>query len=251
MLLLNDFALLDCTGIAIAQLTDAAAVQALLPDGFTVRTEVDPVTGQDTGRASLVVDAFACGNFTIPTAAVPDTWFGHVYTFVEPPVDIAPEAAAREGDHEYLFRVLAGPDVLADVWMAAGYDAYRGEDVAMNLSREPAPGVVLSEVTVAEGAIGDYVLGGVVAAAAEAAEARPFSRYSITDAGGLLLWTGMEQLPRRHVGAGEGALAADDPLMGLGFPIGNELAGPALTFEGASYTGQVLTLHTELPVGGP
>ncbi len=236
--LLGSFEMTGCSGLAVAQATNRSAVQALLPEGYEAQPLPDPVTGEPSDFAALVVDIFHCDNFTIPTAAIPNTWFGHVYTFIEYPETLT-QAEDHGGTHEYQFRVFAGNDTLALLWPAAGYDTHSGSAEA-DLAG-PLPGAGLPGLLAATSAsLGDYRFDANLAQSADDRGEQVFSRYTRLADNSTLIWTGVEHLPVTHTGAGQVALATDDPFAGHGAVDAGTLAGPTVLIDGGSYLGQRL-----------
>ncbi len=236
--LLVDFEMHGCTGLSVAQPTNRSDVQALLPSGFQAEALPDPVTGAPSEFAALVIDIFQCGNFTIPTAALPNVWYGHVYTFVEYPESV-PGAEDHGGLHEYLFRVLAGNDTLAILWPAAGYDTHAGAaqaDFRGPLPSAGAPGVVAP----VSASLGDYRFQASMLGAPDDQGEQRFSRYTKQADNATLIWTGFQNLPVTHTGFAEVTVAGDDPFAGLGAINGGRLSGPGVIVDGGTFTAQQL-----------
>lgn len=210
--LLSDFAFEDCSGISVQSLQARDAVQALLPDGFDV---APPPWSQNDGAAIVGLDLYACGNLTTPNVRLASPVYGQAYTYVLRPearVAGAPEAEV----HEYVFRVLAGDGVLAQLWPAAGYDTRNGTGhVAVNPLGAGLP-VDLPQ-RIGNGSVGaDYALRATgTAGVLPIAATRSFARYTELEDGSVLVWTGAYSLPRPYDGQGVFDVADDDPFVGF------------------------------------
>ena len=209
--LLSSFAFTACSGLQVVQQQPLADVQALLPAGFTAR----PAPGSaGSATGALAIDLFACGNLTTPTAAVPSTYFGMLYTYVERPVDRVP--GAPDGAlQEYAFRILAGEDVLAVLWPAAGYDTYNGSArVQVGPVAEPDLGVRAGSAEVGE----DYTLVASGLAGVGGGRTESFARYTVLADGSVLVWTGTYAFPAAAGGAGTFEVDEEGPFAEFGAP---------------------------------
>ena len=241
--LLLSFGFVDCDGFSVQVERPLADVQALLPDGFTAAPPPGAPSG--VGYGAVVVDLLRCGNLTTPSVSVPSTYVGLETTYVQRPTGRVPQAPDAPVQ-EYLFRMLAGQDVLAALWPAAGYDTYSGPANVTLLMDAPARsgfGSVLPDYFLtASGGQADPLGGG---------RTQPFARYTLLDDGSILLWTGAYDLPAVAAGPGSAEVADDDPFAGFatpptpgipGTPIQSRptLAGIARHVDGGSVTGQDL-----------
>lgn len=225
--LLPDFALGPCVAVSVQSAQPLDAIQALLPEGFTAA----PFGTQDTGLAAL--DAYACGNLTTPTVRIADVVYGQIYTHVQrPDVPGAPEG----GVHEYVFRVLAGQDVLAAMWPAAGYETRNGTAA---VSVDALPGLpVDSGARTGSASVGDQyraLADGQAALPAAQPWSGPFARYTRLEDGSVLLWTGTYEVPAAFTGQGVFSVAGDDPF--APFEAADNVAGSARLAESASMVG--------------
>lgn len=243
--LLLAFEFTECSGISVHHERPIEHVQALLPDGFTAAPAPNAPT-PDPGVGVLAVDLFKCGNLTTAAVAVPDTYIGLVYTYIERPADrlaSAPEAAV----HEYVFRLLAGTDVLAALWPAAGYSTFSGDaNVTVGPPVEPDPLVRFGQASVSSG---DDVGAGyfLVATGMQLAPLAPprtqtFARYTlhVGGDGSVLVWTGTYDLPASATGPGSAEVAADDPFAMYAPPEAQALAGLASQYDAGAIRGQDL-----------
>lgn len=197
------FDLVDCHGISVHHPRPLEDLQALLPEGFTAA----PSPGAASPSAgAMAVDLYQCGNLTTATATVADTYVGLVYTYVERPVErvpVAPEVPV----HEYVFRMLAGEDVLAQLWKAALYDTYNGTAAVADLGPPPLRAV--------QGTVGDgyrLVASGTALDALAGGRGQAFARYTVLagDAS-VLMWTGTYDLPAAAAGPGSAEVPSGDP----------------------------------------
>lgn len=225
------FDLLDCNGISLRHTRPLEDVQGLLPDGFVAA----PAPGSPSDASGiLAVDLYSCGNLTTATAAVPATFVGLVYTYVERPaerVPVAPDVPV----HEYVFRMLAGEDVLAILWKAALYDTYNGTASVVPLAQGPAR---LTQAAVGDG----YLLHGTGTDidALGGGRNEAFARYTVVEAdASVLLWTGTYDLPAAAVGPGTAQVADDDPFSSLA--PGRGLPGTAVLVDDGDVRGNVLS----------
>lgn len=230
--LLPDFAFEGCRGISIVTGRPIDQVQALLPEGFTAA----PLASAPTlGVAAM--DLFKCGNLTTPNVRIANVSFGMVYTHIEPPagrVSGVPEADVSE----YAFRLLAGQDVMAALWPAAGYDTYNG---SVGLTISPVgdlPVPVDLGARSANGSVGEdyFMLASGPGPAAAPAE-RTFARYTALADGSVLVWTGVYRDTALD-GHGSFQVAADDPF--AGFQVAGNLPGTARLMEAAEAVDQDL-----------
>jgi hypothetical protein len=218
--LLTGFSLGPCRGISVQATEPQSRVQALLPSGFTAAQQ--PSGG--VGSAIVGLDLYACGNLTTSGVSIPDTVYGQVYALVDRPeqrVPGAPEAAVQE----YVFRVLAGKDVLAALWPAAGYDTRNGTaSVSVDPPVGGAPDV---GVRSGDGMVGSdyYVMAQGGPPALPQPSPRTFVRYTALADGSVLVWTGTYDFPGGTSGPGVFQVAADDAL--AGFAAGKYVPGQA------------------------
>ncbi len=233
--LLLGFALTDCAGIAVQHARPLEDIQALLPDGFAAA----PAPGSADPRGVVTVLLYACGNFTVADTVVPDTYFGAVSTFIARPDERVPGAPQTEVQ-EYLFRVLAGEDVLAVLWRAAGYDTYNASaSVAVTGAGLPFdPGARTGSAD-----LGDYQVladGGQVPGLPGPITG-PFTRYSALGDGSVLVWTGTYDLGAAAIGSGVARLAGDDPVASLGLGPGRPaVSGTAQLHDAGAFLAQDL-----------
>jgi hypothetical protein len=229
--LLPDFAFEECRGLSLQSARPIGEVQALLPEGFTAA----PFGVEGTGLVGL--DLHLCGNLTTPTARVGAIAFGQVYTHVERPVERlldAPEADV----HEYAFRLLAGDDIGARLWPAAGYDTRNG---TANLSISPlVDGLPVDPGTrLGDGSIGAYRILATGSPATPVSFPRTFARYTALSDGSVLVWTGAYDSPTGVDGQGSFDVPADDPFSA--FDAGaNNIPGVAHLLESLSILDQDL-----------
>jgi hypothetical protein len=252
--LLLAFEFTECSGISVHHERPIEQVQALLPEGFTAAPAPDAPT-PTPGVGVLAVDLFACGNLTTAAVAVPQTYLGLVYTYIERPTDrlsSAPDATV----HEYVFRLLAGTDVLATLWPAAGYSTYSGDaNVTVGPPLEPDPLLgplvpdPLARFGQASVANGDdlgtgyfLVATGMQLAPLAAARTQTFARYTlhVDGDGSVLVWTGTYELPTAARGPGSAEVAADDPFAVYAPPEAQALAGIASQYDAGAIRGQDL-----------
>lgn len=228
------FDLVDCFGLSIQHTRPLEDIQALLPDGFTAA----PPPGSSSEAAGAVgVDLYQCASLATATAAVPDTFVGLVYAYVERPAERVP-TAPEVPVHEYVFRMLAGEDVLAQLWKAALYDTHNGSAFLEVVGPADAPARSM------RGAVGDYGLAGSGAALGALAGGRDqaFARYTLIESdSSVLLWTGTYDLPAVAVGPGAMEVAADDPIAPLGTPERVFFAGTATQVDAGNVRGSVLS----------
>lgn len=215
--LLLAFALAPCEGLTVVVPQPLADVQELLPDGFTAAATA-LVPGGNMG--AVAVDLFACGNLTTPLAAVPNTYYGQVYAFIKPPSARVPEAPSADV-HEYVFRLLAGPDILAILWPRAGYDTYNG---TVNASvGAPAPAPVDLGLRVGQADVREYMLAGDgrPAASGTLPGDQSFARYTLLSDGSVLLWNGTYEQGSTAEGEGLLRVPAGDVLARFETPAGS------------------------------
>lgn len=242
--LLVDFSFGDCSGLTVLQSQPLADMQGLLPEPF-VAAPFPLLSGQPEDQGVLAFDLYACANFTAAGTVVPDTFYGQLYTFVERPGDLVPEAPETFAQ-EYVFRVLAGEDVLGLLWAYAGYDTHNGTASVQVLGSPPAP------LRLVQAAAGDY------AAEASATDnplmpgsiVTPFARYALRTDGNLLYWTGEYDFPTAFLGTGDVTVPDDDAFAPFRSPLGN-LGGVALTYEGGAVRSNDLTLILNGPLTAP
>lgn len=233
--LLLGFALTDCAGIALQHARPLEDIQALLPDGFVAT----PAPGSADPRGVVTVLLYACGNFTVAGTVVPDTYFGAVSTYIARPDERVPGAPQTEVQ-EYLFRVLAGEDVLAVLWRAAGYDTYNASaSVAVTGAGLPVdPGARTGSAD-----LGDYdvLADGGQAPGLPGSITGPFTRYTALGDGSVLVWTGTYDLGTAAIGSGVARLADDDPVASLGLgPQQPALGGTAQLHDAGDFLAQDL-----------
>jgi hypothetical protein len=230
--LLPDFAFEGCQGIRIVSPQPLDDVQALLPEGFTVAPAPSaPAFGV------VAMDLFTCGNLTTPNVRIADMAFGMLYTHVQKPSERV--AGAPDADvHEYAFRLLAGQDVLAALWPAAGYDTYNGSvGLAISpLGDLPVPvdlGARNGNASVGEAY---FMLASSPGPAGAPAEST-FARYTVLGDGSVLVWTGTYRSTGLD-GQGSFQVADDDPF--AGFERANNIPGTARLMETAETVDQDL-----------
>lgn len=235
--LLIGFALTDCQGVLLQHARPLDDIQTLLPPGFNASAQ----PGSADPRGLVLVELYACGNFTAASATVPATYFGAVTTLIERPSQRVPGApdAPRQ---EYLFRVLAGEDVLAVLWPAAGYDLHNGS-AAMQVRGAGLP--LDTGARSASGSVADayeFLATGTLVPGIPSGVQGAFARYTALGDGSVLVWTGLADVPSAATGEGSVRLAADDPVasLGLGVPGEPTLAGTALLQDTGNFLDQQL-----------
>lgn len=243
--LLLGFDLTDCFGLALEHARPLDQIQALLPPGFNASA----APGSADPRGVVTIALYACGNFTISGATVPDTYLGLVSTFIQRPVERVP-GAPEAPVQEYLFRVLAGEDVLAVLWPAAGYSTYNGS-AALTLTN-PAVGFdpVVQTATGQVGAAYAWTGAGAQVPGLPNSLQGPFARYTALADSSVLLWTGMQDLPNAATGSGQVRVADDDPVASLavGVPGQAVLAGNVRVHgEGAFLAQDLRRVFTPAP----
>jgi hypothetical protein len=228
--LLPDFAFESCRGLSVQSPRPIEDVQALLPEGFTAAP-----FGVE-GMGVLGLDLYVCGNLTTPTARVGAIAFGQVYTHVERPVERlldAPEADVQE----YAFRLLAGDDIGARLWPAAGYDTRNG---SANVSiSQPVGGLPLDPgLRLGNASIGDYLILATGSPATPLSFPGTFARYTALSDGSVLVWTGVYDRPAGTDGQGSFDVPAGDPF--AGFEQANNVPGVAHLLESLAIVDQDL-----------
>lgn len=228
---LPQFAMGPCLAVSVQATRPLDDVQKLLPAGF----EAAPALGaQDAGTVAM--DVYSCGNLTTPTVSLPPTVYGQVYTFVKRPdgrVAGAPDAASQE----YVFRVLAGEDVVSAIWPAAGYDTRSGP---ANVSIDAPQAPVDTQVRTATASVGaDY---GMVAEGQTSLVPVPwagsFARYTVLQDGSVLLWTGSYEVASPFSGQGSFQVAGDDPY--APYEVANNVPGASRLADQVSMVGMDL-----------
>ncbi len=246
--LLLNFNFHGCRGATAMVAVPTADAQALLPAGFTVA----PSPFGEPDRAALAVDIFSCNNLTTPSAAVQATWYGQAYTFIERPTTRVP--ASPEADvHEYLFRTLAGRDVLFDLWVAAGYDTYQGDPTLEWTQPQPVPALPPPPAAAVTASIGNYTLtvqGGPPVFTLGRIEAT-FARYTVLPADNLtpesiLLWSGTYSLPTTLDGSAIWQVDGADKFAPFRNASG-QLQGLAILYDAGDMTGMNLRRHFQSP----
>lgn len=239
--LLLAFTLDHCEGISFQHARSLEDVQALLPAGFVAAPAPDSAAGQ---VGVLGLDLYRCGNLTTLAKSVPDTFIGVQYTYVQRPTERVPDAPDAPVQ-EYVFRMLAGSDILATLWPAAGYDTFSGN--ATMDSYEVADGipspVLTRQATVGDDGIDSYQLtaSGADLAALEQPRTQAFARYSVIPAdGSLLLWTGTYALPSVATGPGVLLMPPGDPFERYAPGGKPSLTGTAHQVVGGAVQGQDL-----------
>lgn len=230
--LLLGFTLEDCRGMSVRQSVFLADVQAILPPGFTAQADA-----LASGAGTIVVDFYACGNLTVSSARVPATFYGQLSTPIEPPMERLPDVPDA-AFHEYVFRVLAGEDVLAALWPAAGFET-RGGEASMRVGK-PSDAVPLDAgVHAAEGGIGqDYAFRAVGAVASATPVAGTFARYTALNDGSVLVWTGTYDFGGSYSGHGVAQLPDDD--LFSRFEVAGFVGGRTILHEGGAMAGMDL-----------
>lgn len=228
--LLTDFHFSDCTGFSFYQEADHDEVQALLPEGFTaLRVEGDTDLAP---QGYLRMELYQCAAFNTETVAINDTWYGHLHTWIEPPAAYPDVTADR---YEYTFQMLAGEDIMAQLWPAARYPTHNGS-AAQNLTD------VAGLAGLLEASLGDYLLEAPLVAMADS-DTGTLARFTVTDAGERLIWTGSFETPRTHAGQGELQVPAESPFAGFGRVQADALNGPVVYGDGASFTDNLLVIE--------
>lgn len=254
--LLLAFEFTECSGIRVRHERPIEDVQALLPEGFTAVPAPDAST-PNPAIGVLAVDLFLCGNLTTAAVTVPQTYLGLVYTYIDRPTGRlagAPEAAV----HEYVFRLLAGTDVLATLWPAAGYSTYSGDaNVTVGppfgsdplvdpLPPPPDPLARFGQASVTSGddlGAGYFLVAtGMELAPLGSARTQTFARYTLHVAGdaSVLVWTGTYELPTAATGPGSVEVASDDPFAVYAPAEAQALAGLASQYDAGAIRGQDL-----------
>lgn len=218
LLLAFDFT--GCQGLSVQQERPLADVQALLPDGFVAAPPPDAPSGVDYG--ALAIDLYQCASLDTPAVSVPSTYVGLEYTYIERPAGHVPQAPDAPVQ-EYLFRMLAGDDVLALLWPAAGYDTYNGSaNVTLLVREDPVP-ARQSTARVDP----DYFLvaSGAGLDAAGGSRTQAFARYTQLGDRSILLWTGTYGLAAVASGPGTVEVADDDPFVAYATPATPQVPG--------------------------
>lgn len=246
--LLLTFSFEHCEGIGFQHTRALDDVQALLPDGFVAAPPPDaPSTAPGAEVGVLALDLYHCGNLTTSAKAVPDTYVGWLYTYIQRPTDRVPQAPDAPVQ-EYVFRMLAGTDILATLWPAAGYDTFSGQ---ANMSAVSVTDGLPLPAPTRQGSIGEtrdpqgesYLVTatGAGLAALEQPRTQAFARYNVIAAdGSVLLWTGTYDLPSVATGPGSLLMPPGDPFERFAPPGKNTLAGVAHQVEDGGVKAQDL-----------
>lgn len=218
------FDYVDCTGYEGLFPVDAVAAQALLPAGYTVRTETNALGA----TATLQVLWLGCEGFRTAAAVVNQTAYGTIAIAVEP--------LGAESDAWYRLRILSRADIMETLWTAAGYDLYVGEpgqtSVGVDLGLA-APGQSAAS-------FGDYNFAGLATVRLSDAPAT-FTHHTESELG-RLEWTGMFEASSFVATAGQLTLEPDDPAASLLDPVAF-LRGSQRILESASVTSNDLWLR--------
>lgn len=196
ILLLGPFQMTSCSGLLWGYPADAGEVQDALPDGFTAVT--------DDGSVEIVVQWLQCGFFVTQGYEGNDTWFGDLFVAVEEP-DVAATLDGTGADptaHAYRFQALAGDDILADLWTAAGYPLHNGT-TAFETTETPLAAQV-------EAQAGDYAWSCTLPVGGDD-DQEVVSWYTRTEEGDLLVWTGAWEIQARYMGPCDMEMPADSP----------------------------------------
>lgn len=230
--LLLDFGHVACRGLSIAAPAPLEDIQALLPGNYSATAPTAEM--EAAGQGSVNVDLYRCQNFTTPFSTLPETWFGHVYTFIEDP------GQGHDAElFEYMFEVLAAEDVLAQVWTIAGYQVRNGTP---GIEDNDPTGPVTPTLASRQVAVAGYdLMGAGLAPTAGSYGPASFARYTLTEAGDTLVWTGEQTLPAVHEGAGSVLVPDDSALAPLA--TNGRLAGLSLATDEAGFSGQDLVLY--------
>lgn len=228
--LLSDFAFEGCRGISVVSAWPVDQVQALLPDGF-----VAAESPSAPGLADVAMDLTTCGNLTTPNVRIANVSFGMLYTHIEQPGERVAGAPAADV-HEYAFRLLAGNDVLAALWPAAGYDTYNG---SVHVGMGPAGDLPVDiGPRTGNASVGDYfMIASTAPAAASGATTGRFARYTALGDGSVLVWTGTYESVAWPA-YGSFMVADGDPF--AGFEVANNIVGSARLMEKADAVDQDL-----------
>lgn len=227
--LLPDFAFEGCRGISIASAQPVDQVQALLPEGFTAAQAPSA-----SAFGVVAMDLFACGNLTTPDVRIANVSFGMVYTHIAQPDGRVAGAPAADV-HEYAFRLLAGDDVMAALWPAAGYDTYNG---SVGVAIGPVGGLPVDLGPRAGNAsVGEYSMVATGPGPAAAPAESSFARYTALGDGSVLVWTGTYRA-MSLAGHGSFQVAGDDPF--AGFERANTIPGTARLMESSDALDQDL-----------
>jgi hypothetical protein len=231
--LLLGFSFQGCEGMSVRQALDVDRLQPLLPAGFQAKVveNSDQVPPASRGFGTIALDLYRCGNLTATNAVVPDTYYGQVYTLIERPVDRVP-GAPDAVVNEYVFRVLAGEDVLADLWPAASYETRSG---AASVEVGPPQGLPLAAgPRTGQGAVAGYTWSTVGNTPVPSALTGRFARYTALNDGSVLVWTGTYSFAGAYGGSGNVQVPGDDPFEGFQAADGTGLNGAAMLVEGGS-----------------
>jgi hypothetical protein len=235
--LLLAFEMTGCAGLSLGVQAPTQDVQALLPEGFVAQQFAGPTS--PLGGAVIILDFYHCADFTTPAGSVGDTWFGHLYTYVEDP-----GLDATADVHEYMFEALAGTDTLARLWPLAGYPTHNG-----TAGRDDSP-MIDPTGTLGPGSrtmtAGEYVIMGS-GFRGSTAEYGPqtFARYTMLADGSRLQWTGTQTLPVLHEGFGDGEVPAESPFAGVAASRPQGLSGFTIASDGASFV--AMDLYRVIP----
>lgn len=221
--LLVHFNLDGCRGVTALALQRLEEIQPLLPPDFVAAPFSLTGTDGDSAFGALAIDLFFCSSLTTPNARVDNTVYGQVYTFVEKP-EIQ---GAIDGTQEYVFRMLAGGDVLALLWPAAGYDTYNATATIEVTPLDPLP------ARVARATLGNYTFAGQGQdnPASPLSITGPFARYTRHADRSTLVWTGNYSFPVTFPGAGVFGVPPDDPFAPRTIPGTGNLAGPFVIYD--------------------
>lgn len=230
--LLLGFEFVGCHGMSLRHTRPLADVQALLPTGFVAAS---PPDGAGTTAGILGIDLYACSNMTTPNIVLPATVIGWVWTFIETPTERvpgAPEAASQE----YVFRVLAGEDIVATLFRAAEYDVYNGSASVESLSGAEPARVGISTV----GADYFFLLVGADSSAVSPPRDQAFARYAALADDSVLVWTGTYALPTAATGVASMEVADDDPFAAYAPPERRVLAANGVLVDAGDLKAQDL-----------
>ncbi len=227
--LLSNYDLSDCDGVNFRAPVAADSIDDLLPDGFAAE-RAEPATGV-ADRAQLVVDLYQCDRFEAAGNTFPDVWFGRAYTPILQP-DAYPHSTATS--HHYIFEMIAGEDILAVLWPAAGYPTHNGT-AADN-----------SQPLQASFQAGDYAWQGQATAVPTTGTESTFAWFHQLENGNVIAWTGNASLPGGTEGPAHLTVPTDSPIASLQLQ-GEGFAGTLTMAAGTAYTGNYLVVDLAEP----
>ncbi len=209
VVLLSLFQFTGCSGVEAHYAVAPAAARALVPEGFTLRSDQGTTGDQALARYRI----FSCPQFSSSNILVNETVYGDVALLIEDP------AIEETGERDwYRLRIFSADDVLAKAWVVSGYDVATGEVVA---TRNP-----LNQQTLAFAGYQAQWLSSVN----EPVAAEEVS-FTNTTAGVVVWGEVVAAISPTQLGIGTFSIPSDDPLSGIvgGDPSGLRLVSHANT----------------------